>query len=125
MKKFFYICLSTLLLFFVNCSEQNSEPMKLTIQILDTNVTDHSFNKLVEIINERGSRAKAREKGIREVKTEWFMFADSDVILCKKWFEKAVKHINKNVGAVWGLNIDVIPKVRNKLFLKSLSTKMA
>ena len=75
----------------------------------------------VKIITEKGSRAKARERGIEEVKTEWFMFADSDVILCKDWFKKAEKYIDKDVGAVWGLNVDVIPNVKNKLFLKSLA----
>ncbi len=89
-----------------------------TLKIMD------EFNKKygnVKIITENGSRAKARTRGIREVETEWFMFADSDVILCKDWFEKAEKQINKNVGAIWGLNIDVIPNVKNKLFLKSLA----
>jgi len=89
-----------------------------TLKIMD------AFNKKygnVKIITENGSRAKARTRGIREVETEWFMFADSDVILCKDWFEKAEKQIEKNVGAVWGLNIDVIPNVRNKFFLKSLA----
>lgn len=82
------------------------------------------FNKKygnVRIIAEKGSRAVAREKGIEEVKTEWFMFADSDIILCKNWFEKARRHIDDKVGAVWGLNVDVIPNVRNKLFLKTLA----
>lgn len=74
----------------------------------------------VKVIAEKGSRAKAREKGIREVETEWFMFADSDVILCKNWFDKALKNINDDVGAVWGLNIDVIPHVKNKFLLKFL-----
>jgi len=90
----------------------------------DTLKIMEAFNKKygnVKIITENGSRAKARTRGIREVETEWFMFADSDVILCKDWFEKAVKQIDKNVGAIWGLNIDVIPNVKNKLFLKSLA----
>jgi glycosyltransferase involved in cell wall biosynthesis len=89
-----------------------------TLKIMD------EFNKKygnVKIITENGSRAKARTRGIREVETEWFMFADSDVLLCKDWFEKAVKQIDKNVGAIWGLNIDVIPNIKNKLFLKSLA----
>ena len=84
----------------------------------------NEFNKKhgnVKIISEKGSRAKARERGIREVKTEWFMFADSDVILCKDWFKKAKKYLDTNVGAIWGLNVDIIPNVRNKLFLKSLA----
>lgn len=74
----------------------------------------------IEIIAEKSSRAKAREVGIKKVKTDWFMFVDSDVILCKDWFQKAKKHMVKDVGAVWGLNVDVVGKVRNRLFLKSL-----
>jgi glycosyltransferase involved in cell wall biosynthesis len=88
-----------------------------TLKIID------EYNKKygnIKIITENGSRAKAREKGIGEVETEWFMFADSDVILCKDWFKKASKHINSNVGAVWGVNIDIIPNVKNNFFLKSL-----
>jgi len=84
----------------------------------------NEFNKKygnVKIITEKGTRARAREIGIKEIKTEWFMFADSDVILCKDWSNKAEKLIDKNVGAIWGLNIDVIPNVKNKLFLKSLA----
>jgi len=104
-------------------------PVKRLI-IVDGFSTDNTlkiineFNKKhgnVKIISEKGSRAKARERGIREVKTEWFMFADSDVILCKDWFKKAKKYLDKNVGAIWGLNVDIIPNVRNKLFLKSLA----
>lgn len=74
----------------------------------------------VKIIDETGSRAKARERGIKEVKTEWFMFVDSDVILCKNWFKKAERNITKEVGAIWGLNIDVAAKIiNNGLLLKS------
>ncbi len=75
----------------------------------------------VKIISDNGSRAEAREKGIQEVETEWFMFVDSDVILCKNWFEKAEKHIGDDVGAVWGLNVDVIPNMKSKIFLKLLA----
>jgi glycosyltransferase involved in cell wall biosynthesis len=75
----------------------------------------------VTIFTENGSRAKARQRGIQEVETEWFMFADSDVILCNDWLSKAEKHIAADVGAVWGLNIDIIPSVNNRVFLKSLA----
>jgi len=75
----------------------------------------------VKIITENGSRAKARDKGIQEVETEWFMFADSDIILSKDWFKKAKEQIYNDVGAIWGLNIDVIPNVKNRFFLKSLA----
>lgn len=74
----------------------------------------------VKIIDEFGSRAKARERGIKEVKTEWFMFVDSDVILCRNWFKKAERNITEKVGAIWGVNIDVAAKIiNNGLMLKT------
>jgi glycosyltransferase involved in cell wall biosynthesis len=72
----------------------------------------------VTVLNVNGSRARAREKGIRQVSTDWFMFVDSDVILSKDWFRKAEKNVECNVGAVWGVNIDVIPNVKDKRILK-------
>ena len=65
-----------------------------------------------------GSRAKARTEGIRKVSTEWFMFVDSDVLLCRDWFKKIKADLADGVGAVWGLNVDVLPNVSNKWFLK-------
>jgi glycosyltransferase involved in cell wall biosynthesis len=68
------------------------------------------------IIQDRGTRATARQKGIGQVKTEWFMFVDSDAVLCKDWFKKAEKHMGKNVGAIWG--IEVWSTIQNPLVLK-------
>ncbi|MEM2999052.1 MAG: glycosyltransferase family A protein [Candidatus Bathyarchaeia archaeon] len=79
------------------------------------------FNKKygnVKVIAVEGSRARAREKGLQQITTEWFMFVDSDVILSKDWFKKAEQHLAADVGAVWGVNIDVIPNMKNKLILK-------
>ncbi|MGD6809393.1 MAG: glycosyltransferase family 2 protein [Candidatus Bathyarchaeia archaeon] len=59
----------------------------------------------VKVIFDHGTRASARQKGIMAVQTEWFMFIDSDVVLCKNWFEKASKNINEHVGAVWGTEV--------------------
>jgi glycosyltransferase involved in cell wall biosynthesis len=59
----------------------------------------------VKVIHDRGTRATARQKGIQQVSTEWFMFVDSDVVLCKNWYQKAIKHVDKNVGAVWGIEV--------------------
>jgi hypothetical protein len=56
--------------------------------------------------------------GMRRVSTEWFMFVDSDVILGKDWFRKAEKYMKSEVGAVWGVNIDVIPNIKDKRILK-------
>jgi glycosyltransferase involved in cell wall biosynthesis len=59
----------------------------------------------VILIKDKGTRGSARQKAMSEVKTEWFMFVDSDVILCDGWFEKAKKLMKGNVGAVWGIEI--------------------
>ncbi len=80
MKKFFYICLSTLLLFFVNCTEQNSEPMKLTIKILDTNVTDHSFNRLVEILNDRFYQLEIEDIKIQRTSSNTFQIESAELL---------------------------------------------
>jgi glycosyltransferase involved in cell wall biosynthesis len=103
-------------------------PVKRLI-VVDASSTDDTLKIMqeinekygnVEIVTENGSRGKAREVGIQRVETEWFLFADSDVILSKDWLRKAEKQVDSDVGAIWGLNIDVIPNVKNKFFLKSL-----
>jgi glycosyltransferase involved in cell wall biosynthesis len=95
-----------------------------TLEILD------KFNRKygnVALFQMHGSRAGARTEGIRRVSTEWFMFVDSDVLLCRDWFKKAQKDISKGVGAIWGLNVDVIPKIKNKriLTLQSIVARKA
>ena len=95
--------------------------------VVDGFSTDRTL-KILEAVNERhgnvkvlsvnGTRARARERGIAEVTTEWFMFADSDILLSRDWFRKAKDNIERDVGAVWGVNIDVIPNVVDKRILR-------
>jgi glycosyltransferase involved in cell wall biosynthesis len=59
----------------------------------------------VVLIQDSGWRGKARQIGIENVQTEWFMFVDSDAELCDGWFEKAKRFIAKDVGAVWGIEV--------------------
>jgi len=70
----------------------------------------------IRIIYDKGTRATAREKGIQEVKTDWFMFIDSDVVVCKNWYQKALKHLDKTSGGVWG--IEVWSTIQNEATLK-------
>jgi glycosyltransferase involved in cell wall biosynthesis len=86
-----------------------------TVKILDEFNRKH---KNVTLLCDNGSRARAREKGIREVTTEWFMFADSDILLSKDWFQKAKEEIQGDVGAVWGVNIDVLPNMNDRRVIK-------
>lgn len=59
----------------------------------------------VVFIKEKGTRGSARQTAIGLVKTEWFMFVDSDVILSRNWFAQAEKQAADDVGAVWGIEI--------------------
>jgi glycosyltransferase involved in cell wall biosynthesis len=59
----------------------------------------------VILIQDEGTRGSARQKAISEVETDWFIFVDSDVILCSGWFAKAEKLMKGNVGAIWGMEI--------------------
>lgn len=59
----------------------------------------------VVLVQEKGTRGSARQKAMSRVKTDWFMFVDSDVILCDNWFTKAKKQMKDNVGAIWGMEI--------------------
>jgi glycosyltransferase involved in cell wall biosynthesis len=74
----------------------------------------------VKIISERSSRGKARERGISEASTEWFMFVDSDVTLSKEWFKKASEQIHDDVGAIWG--VDVPGNVKNKFLTRLMQS---
>jgi len=84
-----------------------------TIEILGRFDDDY---KNVKIIYDRGTRATARQKGIENVETEWFLFVDSDVVLCRDWYGKALNYVNDDVGAVWG--IEVWSTIRNQATLK-------
>ena len=114
------------LLFKCLTSVYQNVPIKNLI-VIDGFSTDHTleilekFNRKygnVFLVQLEGSRAKARTEGIRRVSTEWFMFVDSDVLLCKDWFKKVRQDLADGVGAVWGLNVDVLPNMKNKRIIK-------
>jgi glycosyltransferase involved in cell wall biosynthesis len=93
-----------------------------TLEILN------QFNKThgnVKIVLDNGTRATARQKGIECVKTDWFLFVDSDIVLCKDWFKKAQKNITKDVGAVWGIEIwSTIRNLKTLRFFLILTRKI-
>lgn len=70
----------------------------------------------VVLLEDDGTRGSARLKGIREVETDWFVFVDSDVILCTDWFSKAKRYVEKDVGGIWGT--EVWAGIRNPEVLK-------
>ncbi len=85
----------------------------------DTLKIIHKFNEKygnVKVIFDSGTRATARQRGIDAVETEWFVFVDSDVVLCHDWFNKAKKYAAADVGAVWG--IEVWSTIKNPKTLK-------
>jgi len=70
----------------------------------------------VRFIQEKGTRGSARQSAIQLVKSDWFVFVDSDVLLSKNWFAEAQKSIKEDVGAVWG--IEVWSVLRNSKLLR-------
>ncbi len=82
--------------------------------IVDGNSTDSTLRILQEfheryknliVLQDEGTRASARQKALGYVKSDWFMFVDSDVVLCDGWFAKARPRMNDDVGAIWGIEI--------------------
>jgi glycosyltransferase involved in cell wall biosynthesis len=71
----------------------------------------------VLFIQEKGTRAIARQKAIQLVKSGWFMFVDSDVVLSRNWFAEAEKQVRENVGAIWGIEIWSVLKGKKILAL--------
>ena len=68
--------------------------------IIDGNSTDTTADIVKEFqekygnvtfVQEKGTRGSARQKAIQLVKSDWFMFVDSDVLLSKNWFAEAEK----------------------------------
>ena len=71
----------------------------------------------VIFVQEKGTRGSARQTAIQMVKSDWFMFVDSDVILSRNWFAEAEKLVKDDVGAVWGIEIWSVLKGRKILKL--------
>lgn len=59
----------------------------------------------VIFVQEKGTRGSARQTAIGLVKTDWFVFVDSDVVLCHNWYKKALSNVSHDVGAVWGIEV--------------------
>ncbi len=74
----------------------------------------------IKILQDNGNRATARQKGIQAVESEWFMFVDSDVVLCHDWYKKAQTYMQPDVGAIWG--IEVWSTIKNQKTLKLFLT---
>jgi glycosyltransferase involved in cell wall biosynthesis len=91
-----------------------------TLSIL--NRFDEKYHNM-KFVFDRGTRATARQRGISQVSTDWFMFVDSDVVLCSDWFKKAQKYFSDDVGAIWGIEVWSTIKSRKTLKLFLLVTR--
>jgi len=94
-------------------------PVKRLI-VVDDFSTDNTLRILgkfprVEVHQLKGNRAVARQYGIGLVETDWFMFIDDDVILCKDWFKIAQKYMIPAVGLIWGWDRICNPHSRNRM----------
>ena len=82
------------------------------------------FPNVVVLDDCKGNRATSRQKGIEAVKTEWHVHVDSDVILCKEWFDKAWKLVDEIVGAIWGVAIPIEKHTFNTVYAMSKFYRM-
>lgn len=85
-----------------------------TLPILDE--FNSKFGNVKVVMDVNGTRATARQKGLEAVETDWFVFVDSDVVLCTDWYPKAKACVKDDVGAVWG--IEVWSTIKNPKTLK-------
>lgn len=85
-----------------------------TLPILDE--FNRRFGNVKVVMDVNGTRATARQKGLEAVETDWFVFVDSDVVLCRDWYQKAKACVKDDVGAVWG--IEVWSTIKNPKTLK-------
>jgi glycosyltransferase involved in cell wall biosynthesis len=100
--------------------------------VVDGGSTDGTLRLLrhypnVTLIDDsNGTRATARQKGIRAVTSKWHLHVDSDVVLCEGWLGKAWRLVNDNVGAIWGVAVPAekhffnIDYAMAKLYRKSI-----
>ncbi|UCH01931.1 MAG: glycosyltransferase family 2 protein [Candidatus Bathyarchaeota archaeon] len=72
-------------------------------------VTEKNDIKLILIEDIGGTRASSRQKGIEHVETDWFLFLDSDCVLCDNWLNKVQKDmLNPSIGAIQGTTIKML-----------------
>ncbi|MGB9694308.1 MAG: glycosyltransferase family 2 protein, partial [Fervidobacterium sp.] len=73
--------------------------------VVDDHSKDGTLNVLrefnVTILNGAGSLGKAREIGIRNVKTEWFYFIDDDNLIPHKFHEKMWRYVDEKTGMIF------------------------
>jgi glycosyltransferase involved in cell wall biosynthesis len=79
----------------------------------------------VIFVEDKGTRGSARQKAMNMVNSDWFMFVDSDVVLCRNWFAKAEKLVRDDVGAIWGIEIwSVMRKTKILKLFERVTLKM-
>lgn len=88
-------------------------------------VDGHSTDETVDIARQYpcvaiypvpGNRAVARQFGIAQVETEWFLFLDDDVLLGPQWWKIAQKHMaDETVGMIWGWDRLGYEPTRNRM----------
>lgn len=85
------------------------------IIIVDRHSTDGTIETAkkygCKVIYDDISLGSARMKGIKEAKTDWIIFIDSDIYITPTWFNEMMKWLKKyqhnyNIGWIYGRTID-------------------
>lgn len=74
-----------------------------------------------KIIYDDISLGSARMKGIKEAKTDWFIFIDSDIYITPSWFHAILDYRNKlqRAGMIFGYTLSMHPKQRKLIEWKT------
>jgi len=71
-----------------------------TVELIQSFCEENEIELVLEQTD--ASLGKCREKGIRKVETEWFLFLDSDAVLQESFWDALTSEISEDVGAVQG-----------------------
>ena len=107
----------------------NFIPYKRII-ICDGYSTDNTIKIAKEyrckIFYSKGKLGEVRKKLMSLVKTEWFAFIDSDIVINKDWFRILTRFIDENTGGIngFGLSPSLLGIGRKYLLLLKLKLKI-
>jgi glycosyltransferase involved in cell wall biosynthesis len=87
-------------------------PVK-TIWVVDNHSTDDTV-KIAEsfgvtVVKTKGSLAESRQLSFSLVETPVFVNVDSDVVLSDDWFNNVARFLSPDVGACWGVALNMNP----------------
>lgn len=102
-EKYLEPCLSSI---------RRNVPVK-TLWLVDNYSSDGTLKIAADygcnIVQSKGSLAESRQLSFSLCETALFVNVDSDVVLCRGWFDKVKRFLSSEYGAVWGVALNNNP----------------